>query len=1299
MINDRNSGLNDSDDRTTRTQSTRSQSSHRNLQNDQTDQLYQLRIRKQLARSQRDVERHFHNVMEQQAQMYQSMTQDMNESDRQMLRNRMSMMNNQLEDELKRYKQQYKTYSKFLDRNDKQAFKVVYKNRRDDLRKLEREARYRFEEIEQEGTDAFNNIGDSASDLIDIVNAINLNQLADSLGEAAQSFVDTKREISKQLNLSEEEWETYSDNISKTVSDLHNKISRSDVAVVSQQVVNWGVKDVDAIDKYTRALSKNQLSNNIDPSALEGLFKLDFAMDKNGEILEDFGDTLKALTNKGFSISNDSMAEVTSNIAGSLDNISGGNDEVTQKLLEEFMASSAAAGNQSVNNILDPIMQEIASSTTQGLGELATKYGGVDVMGIRNQMNQGDMEGAYMTMAEALKNGTNNQALLDYLRENMGIEDTDLAALRRLDTGQLKQDMESANNALADKSGSMDSFIEDMSIGVGKEVSNAFGNSWLGKKLGDFLDNTGLDFGDVLTGGAIINNLSGGALTKGLSSLLGKGGSLLSKGAGSLLGKLGNTGIGSWLSGTKLGSKLLGSAGRVNAGTLAKVFGTSADDIVSTFGKGASYSIDDIARVMGTSADDVGKLLASGGDDAARAAASLAGSGGGALSKLGSFASKASGPLAIAGVALDGILGGFKTKDWFGETAGIGDTVSSVIGGALGGTGPGVVDKGSVLEKGLNIGGGALKGAGVGALIGSVVPGLGTAIGGGIGAVVGAVGSAIGGGNIAKALSWTGGKLKDAGSWCVDKLQDAGDWIGDKLTDTGKLISDEWSSFKDDPKQFLTDKLNAAEDAFNDKVSWLGEKAGDLGDAIGDKCPILSDALTTMGSIFGDSNTTLSEKLTSLADTIGSGIESLWESFKDSDVGQAIGDKVSWVGGKISDGASWIGSKLGFADGLSNVPFDGFPAILHAGESVLTASQSSILRNTVADGGIDTSSLLSTQTETDKVTNRKTTESLLNTSETSSDILDNLVSYFKQTHEDNKNIITTFKRTGIFGSLLSMATRGSGTSLLGRLFSGLTGLTGGSGGFGGSSGSSGSFGGGATGTGGMSGSGSGLDVLAFHPNLEGSGANRWRDYAIDALKANGLSTSEDMVNKVIKQINSESSGDPKAINNWDSNAKAGHPSKGLLQTIDSTFNSYKFSGHDDIWNGYDNMLAAINYAKNRYGNSLVNSSGNGLGSGHGYAVGTPWIPDDQVAVVHKGEMIVPASNNPFNVGTVSSVPTSSSTDNLDTVVNVIKWAVNRLEKKSDEIIDAINSNGTGNSYAATPTVSTGPSHTDIAFSF
>lgn len=70
----------------------------------------------------------------------------------------------------------------------------------------------------------------------------------------------------------------------------------------------------------------------------------------------------------------------------------------------------------------------------------------------------------------------------------------------------------------------------------------------------------------------------------------------------------------------------------------------------------------------------------------------------------------------------------------------------------------------------------------------------------------------------------------------------------------------------------------------------------------------------------------------------------------------------------------------------------------------------------------------------------------------------------------------------------------------------------------------------------------------------------------------------------------ESSGNPRAQNNWDSNAKAGHPSKGLMQTIDSTFNAYKLQGHDDIWNPVDNAIASIRYAIARYG-SLANVPG------------------------------------------------------------------------------------------------------------
>ena len=40
--------------------------------------------------------------------------------------------------------------------------------------------------------------------------------------------------------------------------------------------------------------------------------------------------------------------------------------------------------------------------------------------------------------------------------------------------------------------------------------------------------------------------------------------------------------------------------------------------------------------------------------------------------------------------------------------------------------------------------------------------------------------------------------------------------------------------------------------------------------------------------------------------------------------------------------------------------------------------------------------------------------------------------------------------------------------------------------------------------------------------------------------------------------------------------------------------------------------------------------GSGIGKLFGYAQGTPWVPDTQLALIHQGEMIVPAEHNPLN---------------------------------------------------------------------
>jgi len=80
-----------------------------------------------------------------------------------------------------------------------------------------------------------------------------------------------------------------------------------------------------------------------------------------------------------------------------------------------------------------------------------------------------------------------------------------------------------------------------------------------------------------------------------------------------------------------------------------------------------------------------------------------------------------------------------------------------------------------------------------------------------------------------------------------------------------------------------------------------------------------------------------------------------------------------------------------------------------------------------------------------------------------------------------------------------------------------------------------------------------------------------------------LKPTQANINTVSARAMQESSGNPRAINLWDSNAKAGHPSQGLLQTIPSTFNAHAVPGHTDITNPVDNTAAAVIYMVDQYG--------------------------------------------------------------------------------------------------------------------
>ncbi|MFE0042489.1 transglycosylase SLT domain-containing protein [Streptomyces albireticuli] len=106
----------------------------------------------------------------------------------------------------------------------------------------------------------------------------------------------------------------------------------------------------------------------------------------------------------------------------------------------------------------------------------------------------------------------------------------------------------------------------------------------------------------------------------------------------------------------------------------------------------------------------------------------------------------------------------------------------------------------------------------------------------------------------------------------------------------------------------------------------------------------------------------------------------------------------------------------------------------------------------------------------------------------------------------------------------------------------------------------------------------------YADNLDG-----WIKESVDILQAKGIPASYDGIKRNVMR---ESTGNPRAINNWDVNAVNGIPSKGLLQVIDPTFKAYHVEGTSwDIYDPVANITAACNYAADKYGSmDNVNSA-------------------------------------------------------------------------------------------------------------
>lgn len=183
-------------------------------------------------------------------------------------------------------------------------------------------------------------------------------------------------------------------------------------------------------------------------------------------------------------------------------------------------------------------------------------------------------------------------------------------------------------------------------------------------------------------------------------------------------------------------------------------------------------------------------------------------------------------------------------------------------------------------------------------------------------------------------------------------------------------------------------------------------------------------------------------------------------------------------------------------------------------------------------------------------------------------------------------------------------------------------------------------------------------------NNGGGGKGKWKGTVKKALKMNGLPTSAKYVNAWLKQIETESGGNAKAMGGTDGLADG--RAQGLVQVKPGTFNANKFKGHGNIMNGLDNLLAGIRYAHRKYGNGGLGV----VGKGHGYATGTNnarrgfnqvFEEGGEIMQMRGGETVIP---NDVSIQAFKQIATSDIFSRTQTAVyDAISQYADQLREK------------------------------------
>lgn len=1241
--------------------------------NDQIDSIQDASFRNYT----RNIESRFQRLAEQQARMISETYDQLSREEK--ARARVSIREQQ--ESMKRSLENWKRYnnrmSEDLSVTEKFATKLFYWNRRRDLRNLEREARYRFqdiaddaEELEESLTDSFGRVAES---LRDWSTALNVNSLVDGMEEATQSTRDIYNQIKKSTSLTNEEW----DDLKQTARDFSKEtdyaISNIDyLSEVSDIIIKLGIDDTQLAKDMAKLSTKfgkftglelEDQAKMLEVSQLDGMGGIDYQRLISSQMM-----VIQAA--EGLNTSGEDLMKVYNDNIDMFRDLANGNRDLLNQYTNSSMALTAA-GNAGYIEGLDEKLYEIMNMS---MSELADQMEGGQfyLQDVRSLMQSGQFDQAARAFIEGyneMRNQMIASAGVDGWKEmakEMNLEGINESQI--IEASNVRDFFEAYDNSMQlineqvdAQTKYIDSYVP--SATWGEKITNWWKSSWLGDKLDTLLNDLDLSLAEVFLGISAITDIAG---------MFGK-----TKAGAGLLGKIGGLFKGG---GAAAGGGLLSSLGS----SLFAVGGNLVEAGGATLGTGASATVGGTAALGGASI--LGGILGGAGLI----------SGGWDIFK------------AIRGTNSDGTQMTGKEKQ---DMAFSGGTKIGMVG----------------------------AGAGAGAAIGSVIPGLGTAVGALIGAGVGGIGALLSGTEVGKALSdawdWTKDKASDlwdnVSEWGSKTWGNIKTWAGNTWDNVKTKASDMWNG----AKQFGIDAFNTAvgtgdiamENLFNamgldwgefktkvsegwnnikewgtetwtnisswagekwdwisekasgiwdgistkateiwtgitdwagEKWDWVSEKAGDIWDGITD---FASDSWDSVKTTAGDVWDGISEKASSVWDSVKTGASKAFDAVKDK-AGDIWGGIKDFFSGAKSRGEEITGIDGSHKNGLDTVPRDGYIAELHKDEAVLTAEQArqwraeqnasratGFFHNVWKNAKLDKEALIqsykNSMSGTSNSSSGSGSSSVGNVSVTGNNKAD-IWNFLKQQG------LTDYASAGVMGCW--EAESGNNPNRVeGDYLSGFPGIQA------------------------VTASKSALSNYAqnvLFPAYARSGIsiNKSAYKGSDGYYYPGFGLAQWTGPRVSSLMDYASS----TGGNWyelatqlgffwkefsDRNLKATMNS--ATSAADATA---KFFDGFEMYSGASARMSKEYNKRVGYANSYYNQY-----AGASYDTGTPWVPNDQVALIHKGEMIVPADANPYNKSNNTTVNSDDST--IDDLIQVVKWGVSRIEK-------AINNNGQSSGY-------------------